>query len=259
MKIIIVNRNFFITGGPEKYMFTLMENMPQHQFIPFCVAWDQNRETPYRRYFVDPPGGQSNVYFSDFKMSASQKLVYAANSIYHQEARRKLEQLIIDERPDLVLCLNAVYFSDSIIDACRYHNVPVIWRLSDFNKVCANYLLYRDGQVCEDCLDLGLISAVRNRCGGYQRSLAAALTKAAGMWLTRVRGLHDHVDFFVAPSAFTREKMIQGGFAPEKVVHIPTMAKMPDGAPMPMSEALEILYVSATKRVLIHCWLLLRC
>ncbi|MBU4491949.1 MAG: hypothetical protein KKD69_05750, partial [Euryarchaeota archaeon] len=204
MKILIVNRNYFITGGPEKYMFSLMENMPQHQFIPFCVVFEQNLETPYRKYFVSPPAGSGSVYYKEFKMSPTKKIAYAFDSIYHWEARRNLERLIIDERPDLALFLNAVYFSDSIIDACRAHKVPIIWRMSDFHKVCASYLLYRDGHVCEDCLDHGHFMAIRNRCGGYQRSLGASLIKVSGMWLSRVRRLYDHVDYFVTPSAFTR-------------------------------------------------------
>lgn len=241
MKIVVVNRNFFITGGPEIYMFTLMENMPQHRFIPFCVAFEKNLESPYSRYFVPPPPGQAGVYFHDFKMSFFQRFGYACSSIYHFEAKRRLESLIVEERPDLVLCLNAVYFSDSIIDACRRHRVPIVWRLSDFHKICAGYLLYRDGRPCDECLERGLYRAVVNRCGGYQRSRAAACVKVAGMWLSRLRGLYDYIDCFVAPSEFTRQKMIQGGFRPEKVVHIPTMTKAVAEPAAPSSR--DILFV----------------
>lgn len=243
MKILVANRNYFVTGGPEKYMFSLMENMPQHQFVPFSVDFEKNRETPFRKYFVSPPAGSGSVYFKEYKMSLVQKVKYAFSSIYHLEARKNMERLIVAERPDVAFFLNAVYFSDSIIDACRAHNVPIVWRMSDFHKVCSNYLLYRDGQVCEDCLHHGLGSALRNRCGGYQRSLGAAAIKVAGMWLSRVRKVYDQVDYFVTPSAFTREKMIQGGFSPEKVVHIPTMALVPEEQPEPLPGAPEILFV----------------
>ncbi len=241
MKILVVNRNYFITGGPEKYMFTLMENMPQHRFIPFCVAFEKNLETPYSRYFVPPPPGQGGVYYRDFNMSIFQKTALAFNQMYYLDARRRLERLIINEHPHVVLCLNAVHFSDSIIDACRRHHVPIIWRLSDFHKICASYLLYRDGRPCDECLERGLYRAVVNRCGGYQRSRAAACIKVTGMWLSRVRRLYDHVDCFVAPSEFTRQKMIQGGFAPEKVVHVPTMTASCEEPTVPSS--LDILFV----------------
>src|SRR3989304_8051291 len=77
MKIVVVNRNYFVTGGPEKYMFTVMENFQRHEFIPFCCAFKQNRETPYSTYFVTPPGGEGNIYFQEFRMSFFQKISYA--------------------------------------------------------------------------------------------------------------------------------------------------------------------------------------
>jgi hypothetical protein len=211
MKIVAVNRNFFVAGGPEKYLFSLIDNLPEYDFIPFCLQLKKNLETPYSKYFVGGPSQADGVYFNEFRLSPAQKIKYAIDSVYHQEARRKLERLIRDERPDIALFLNAVYFSDSIIDACRRYRVPIIWRMSDFHKICASYLLYRDGNICEDCLDHSLISAICNRCGGYQRSVGAAFVKVAGMWLSRFRRLYDHVEYFITPSRFTRQKMIQGG------------------------------------------------
>jgi glycosyltransferase involved in cell wall biosynthesis len=242
MKILLVNRNYFVTGGPEKYMFSLMENMPQHEFIPFCVRFEKNLPTPYERYFVDSPAGKDMVYYNQHQISVINKLIYAGKSLYSFEARRKLEALIRDTRPDVALFLNAVYFSDSIIDACRKYDVPIIWRMSDFHKVCASYLLFREGKICEECLENGLTMALRHKCGGYQRSSAAALVKVAGMWLSRYRRIYDHVNYFVTPSAFTRGKMIQGGFAPEKIVHIPTFVAINDDKPQPAQNPHGILF-----------------
>jgi len=243
MRIITVNRNYFVTGGPEKYFFSLRDYLPDVEFIPFCVRFSQNKETGYSKYFVDPPGGQDNVYFKDFKMSATQKLAYAAKSIYSLEAKHNLEALINDTKPDVAFFLNAVYFTDSIIDACKNNNIPIVWRLSDYNKICANYLMLRDGQVCDDCIDKGIKEGVRNRCGGYQRSMSAALVKYASMQLSRIRNLYEHVNYFVTPSAFMREKMIQGGFPAEKLVHIPTFANIPEMDIKPLPKVPNILYV----------------
>jgi glycosyltransferase involved in cell wall biosynthesis len=85
--------------------------------------------------------------------------------------------------------------------------------------------------------------AVYNRCGGYQRSLGAALIKVAGMWLSRMRRLYDNVDYFITPSAFTREKMIRGGFSPERIVHIPTWIDTAGYEGNQICSPGEILYV----------------
>ena len=124
--------------------------------------------------------------------------------------------------------MNAVYFSDSIVDACRKFGIPIVWRISDFHKVCANYLLYRDGKTCEECLNKSLSRAIRNRCGGYQHSLGASMVKVAGMSLSRMRHAYDHVNYFITPSTFTREKLIQGGLPANKIKHIPTWVTLPE-------------------------------
>lgn len=242
MRIALVNRNYFVTGGPERYLFSLVERMPQHTFIPFAVNFKKNFKTPYQKYFVSPPGDGDGVYIQDFKLSLTQKISYAFQSIYHLEAKKKLEWLIRAERPDLALFLNAVYFSDSIIDACRKYRIPILWRISDFHKVCANYLLYRDGHVCEDCLNHGILKALRNRCGGYQRSFGAAFIKVIGTGLSKVRGLYEAVDYFIVPSEFTRQKMIQGGFDPKKLVHIPTGVTLVEQDSIAPPTSPDILY-----------------
>jgi hypothetical protein len=71
MKILTVNRSYFITGGPEKYMFSLMVNMPQLRFVPFCVDLKQNRKTPYRKYFVSLPIGLESIYYVDDQPQAT--------------------------------------------------------------------------------------------------------------------------------------------------------------------------------------------
>lgn len=243
MKIITVNRNNFVTGGPEKYWFSLRELLFDDEFIPFCVRFKQNEVSSYSKYFVEPPGGQDNVYFKDFRMSTAQKLAYAVKSVYSFEAKRKLEALIKDTNPDVAFFLNAVFFSDSIIDACKKCNIPIIWRMSDYNKVCANYFMMRDGATCEACLEHGFRKAIRYRCGGYQRSRGAAIVKVTGMWLSHLRGIYKHVNYFITPSAFMREKMIQGGFAAEKIVHIPTFISMQNCGIKPLPEKPNILYV----------------
>lgn len=243
LRILIVNRNFFIAGGPEKYLFSLMRIMNGHEFVPFCLNFRQSHNTPYRTYFLDPPGGADNLYVQDFRMSLLQKVSFAFDMIYYREARNRLDELIFDSKPDVAFFLNVVHFTDSIIDACRSAGVPIVWRLSDFNKVCANYLLYRDGKVCEDCIHQGLYKAIVHRCGGYQRSRTVAFIKTIGMWLARLRRAYDYVSYFVTPTKFTRQKMIDGGFSPEKVVHIPTFVSAENPPQVSQPKKPGILYV----------------
>lgn len=222
MKILLLNRNFFLSGGPERYMFSLMENMKHHEFVPFCVNFDQNIETKYSKYFLNPPGGKNNIQFNEFKMSFFKKCSFALNMIYSFRSHSNLSLMIKEVKPDIALFLNGVHFSDSIIDACKNNDIPIIWRLSDFHKICANYLLFRDGKICESCLQKGLVEILKNKCGGYQRSIGVSLVKYAGMQLSRFRNIYDYISYYIVPSSFSRNKMIEGGFPPGKLIHIPT-------------------------------------
>ncbi len=242
MRIVVVNRNYFITGGPEQYWFRLQQYMPDCEFIPFCVNFAESLDSPYRKYWPDPPGN-SGVYFKDFRMSPWQKARYALDNVYSLDARRRLERLLRDVRPDVAYFLNAVYFTDSIVDACRAVGVPVVWRMSDFHKVCASYHLLRDGQVCEACLTGGLSQALRYRCGGYQRSLGAAMVKVTGMGVSRWRDLYRHVRYLVTPSEFTRSRLLAGGFPAEQVVHLPTFVDVPQVNRAASPPGRDILYV----------------
>jgi len=225
VRIITVNRNYFITGGPEKYLFSLMDALKDWEFIPFAVEFPQNLNTPYQPYFVAPPSDQPAKRFGEHHMSLLGKVKYAAKTIYSVEARKKLLKLIDDTQPQAAFFLNAVYFSQSIIDACKKRKVPIIWRLSDFNLICGNYLLYCDGHVCTECMDFGLGRLLVNRCGGYQRSSSAAIVRFMAMKLALYRNIYRHVAYFVCPSTFTREMMIKSGFPAEKLIYIPTFVR----------------------------------
>jgi glycosyltransferase involved in cell wall biosynthesis len=243
MKVVCVNRQYFMTGGPERYMFALESKLRTVDLIPFCVNFTKNRPSKYSSYFLSPPGGSDKVFFRDFQLSTMGKIKYALESIYNRGARRKLEMLIEDTRPDLALFLNVTFFSHSIIDACKSHRIPVIWRLSDFSLICPSYLLLRDGKVCEECIERGLWAAVYHRCGGYQRSLPGAAVKSLALFISRLRRLFDYVSFFVVPSGFTHGRMIKAGFDPNKVVILPTFVDIPRAEAIQLEGPTQILYV----------------
>jgi len=61
--------------------------------------------------------------------------------------------------------------------------------------------------------------AVINKC--RKKSLAASIVVMLEEHVDRLLGLLEMVNFFIAPSHFLRDKMIQYGFPPDKVIHIP--------------------------------------
>ena len=69
MKILIVHYRYFISGGPERYLFNLKEALEArgHEVIPFSIKNSQNVKSLYSNYFVENIGkhrlGESRVLF----------------------------------------------------------------------------------------------------------------------------------------------------------------------------------------------------
>ena len=222
LRVAFCNYRYFVSGGPERYLFSLKEVLEQrgHLVFPFSVAYEQNRATPYSRYFVSPPARPDQVYFRDLTLSLPQKVRFGLNTVYSLETRRKMEAFLKAEKPDLVHTFQInTYLSYSLLDACYRMNVPVVSRLSTFQLICPMELFFRDGTVCEACKKT-MLSAVRYRC--VQGSLPASMLRVAGLSLFRWTRFFRKINAFMVPSRFLGEKMAAYGFPRGRIHHIPS-------------------------------------
>lgn len=222
MKIIVANKYHFVNGGPERYLLGLTDYLKPlgHDIIPFSIAYDRNLPSDYQDYFLKPigSGAQSKLYKIEGGLLT--KLRIAARAVYSLEARRSLERLIVDTKPDLLYCLNIVnHMSPSVIDAAHKRGIPVVMRISDYNLVCANYIYLRSDEPCMEC-DQGYYHAVKHRC--VYGSAAASLSRVAAMYAQKLIRIYDKVDAFITPSNFMRETLIRNGFPEKKIHHIHT-------------------------------------
>jgi len=170
LKIILVNYRFFVSGGPERYMFNIVDLLQKHghEVIPFSIRHDKNMPSAYEDYFISSVGKGDEVYAKDYKKTDI-KTVFTALSrmLYSFEAKKKLEILIEAVKPDLIYVLHYQNkISASIFDAARKYGIPVVNRISDFGQICANSLLFRPRQkdVCERCLSGSKWNAVKYKC-----------------------------------------------------------------------------------------------
>jgi glycosyltransferase involved in cell wall biosynthesis len=226
LKIIIVNYRYFISGGPERYLFNVKDILEKngHEVIPFSVKNKLNQPSPYDKYFLEPIGEDEEVYFREYKKTNIKTIFRSfARMFYSFEAKKKLGRLIKDVRPDLVYVLhyqNKV--SASIFDAAAKKKVPVIHRISDFGQICANALFYRPKQkdICERCLGGSKFHAIANKC--VHDSYIYSSIKAASLKFQQIMGITKKVQAFVVPSKFTLEKLRVYGFPVQRLVHIPS-------------------------------------
>lgn len=232
MRIALANYRYFISGGPERYYFNIKEILEKngHEVIPFSVKSSRNLPNDYERYFLDIVDDE--VYFAQAKKKTPKMILKSFTRMFYSfEAKKKMRQLIREQKPDLVYIMQMHNkISPSIVDAARAEGVPVIHRISDFQYMCPNALFYNDKVgVCEECLKGNRMACVKNRC--VLNSPVYSGIKMMAKWLHDVMKVHKRIDAFVVPSEFTYGKLHEYGIPYEKLNHIPTFFNLKERDP----------------------------
>lgn len=219
-KIVIVNRRYFSSSGPESYLFNITPILEADNFevIPFSVKRKWNLKTKYEKYFVNSPYGDDTLYYSEAKLNLFRKIKIFCNAIYSFEAKTKMEQLIKNEKPDLVYLFGIVNdISPSIIHACKKYNIPVIVRLSDYYLLCANYSFLKNNEFCKLCLTKNHLQGLKNLC--VKGEFLPTLTRTLSLMIHNMIKIYDHVDSYICTCSFMKKVMVEGGF-PEEKLHV---------------------------------------
>jgi glycosyltransferase involved in cell wall biosynthesis len=223
MKILLVNYRYFVSGGPERYLFAVKNALEAqgHEIVPFSIHYSRNEPTPYARYFVPPLAGPDAVKFRDHAWTARSAFKTLERSFYSPEVERAVDRLIRDTRPDVAYVLHYLKkLSPAVLVGIKKHHLPLVVRISDFLMLCPQALFLRDGKPCTLCAGGALWPSIRYRC--VTGSLSASIIHALATRYHRRRRFFDLVDRFVLPSEFTLEKMAEAGWPRERLVHIPT-------------------------------------
>lgn len=223
MRILLVNYRYFLSGGPEKYMFNIKKMLEDrgHEVIPFSVHSNKNVETEYSRYFVEPIGSRDAVYYDEYKKTPKVMWQLLTRSCYSLEVEKAIQKEIKDVKPDLVYIIHFVNkLSPSVICGAKKLGVPVVLRLSDYFLLCPRFDFLSDKKVCEECLTQGYHRCIQKRC--VKGSLAASAIRVLSMKIHNLLRVYDDVDAFITPSLFLKKKLSENGFQQGKIHCIPT-------------------------------------
>ena len=149
--------------------------------------------------------------------SLADRLTLVKKTIWGSDTRREFADLIRLQRPDLVHVHNTfMSISPSIYSACQEANIPVVQTLHNYRLFCSAATLFRNGQVCEECVDHSLWRGVRYGC--YRNSRAATATVALMLATHRTMGTWvRNVDCYIALTEFARQKSIASGLPGSKI------------------------------------------
>lgn len=215
MKILMVNKFFYIKGGSETYYFALKRLLEAkgHTVIDFSMKDEKNFDSPYSEYFVeavDYNGG----------MSKKQQLKAAKNIIYSKEAKRKLEKLIQDTKPDIAhLHIFQHQLSPSVLDVLKKYDIPTVYTAHDLKMLCLNYVMMTHGQLCEKCKGSRYVNCLKQKC--VKNSVLKSSINVVEGYLHKWRKSYDAIDVILTPSLFYRNKFLDFGIEKERVYYVP--------------------------------------
>lgn len=218
MKILMVNKFLHPNGGSETYIFQLGEELQKrgHEVQYFGME-HEGRAVGNR--------AESYTADMDFHTGKLRKLLYPFKIVYSFEARRKLNVVLRDMKPDVVH-LNNINFqlTPSVIYAVRAYEkktgrrVKLVYTAHDYQWVCPNHTMRipADGRICFACREGHFFSCAKNRCihGSFVKSLLGALE---GKLYHRLR-TYAMVDVIICPSAFMKRQLDTDPILAEKTV-----------------------------------------
>ncbi len=228
MRVLAVNKFFYVKGGCERYFFDLEELLKSrcHEVRHLSMTHPRNRPSADAGFFVN------EVDFSR-KESFGGAVRKAVRVIYSREARRAMDEVVKETSPDVVHLHNIAHqLSPSILRSLKRWGGPVVQTLHDYKLVCPVYVLMRSGRICEDCRGGRFYNVALKGChpGGF----GAALANAAEMYLhMSVLRSYDAVGLFICPSRFLMNKMIEFGVDGDRMVHLPYFIPVSEYRPSP--------------------------
>lgn len=166
--------------------------------------------------------------------SIGTRALVPAQVLWSDEVRRSLRQMLKGFRPDVVHVHNTFpLLSPSVLYACQSEQVPVVATMHHYRLVCPSGDLFRNGEVCHDCVGQLPLPAVRHGC--YRGSVLATLPLAAGAVVHR-RAWRTMVSAYVFLSAAQRDLMADDGFPAERLFVKPNFVPPPTVAQRPIAE-----------------------
>jgi glycosyltransferase involved in cell wall biosynthesis len=175
--------------------------------------------------------GHTVVRYEDSNHRISSGAASGLAAVWNESSYRKLLAVFRSEKPDLVHFHNTFpLISPAGYYAAAKQRIPVVQTLHNYRLLCAGATFFRDGKVCEQCLERqSLLPALVHACYRDSRPATAAVItmlaahRAAGTWQRRV-------DVYVTLTEFSRRKFIAGGLPAERIAVKPGVLARDPGA-----------------------------
>lgn len=199
MKILLIDVYNYNKGGAETVCFNTGRMLSEHghDVVYFTLKWVQNNPSPFSSYYPES---------KETRRGPLKSLKNLVNYFYHFEAAKKIEHLIIDEKPDIAhIHLLWGQITPSIFPVLRKYNIPIVFTVHDYRIVCPAYTFRNGlGQVCEDCKGKYFYKCFTRTCCKGSKPMSAVMA-AEQYFRNAFFNPAKYIDGFIYVSNFAKE------------------------------------------------------
>lgn len=207
MKILLINKFLYPKGGDA--VSTIITGKLLTSKGNVVAYWgmkhSQNPRYPLEEYFVD------NVEYNK-NLSLKEQFKLVCKILYSIEAKKKIEEVIKKEKPDIVHLNNYAHqISPSIIHVFKKYKIPAVMTIRDFKLVCPAYSMLLNHKPCERCCGGKYYECLLNKC--MKESYFKSFISTIEMYLHhKILHVYNYINCFIATSRFVKLKMLDMGF-----------------------------------------------
>jgi glycosyltransferase involved in cell wall biosynthesis len=189
-----------------------------HNSYQFRGGEDESFESEVRMlrdagHYVD------TIHLNNDRVEEIGKFQVALQSIWSKPSYDLVDSKLRERNFDVMHVQNFFpMISPSVYAAAKKNGVPVVQTLRNYRLLCPSTVLYRDGHICEDCLHKTFkIPGIVHGC--YRDSVLSSAAVAAMTAFNALKGTwRNDVDLYICLTAFSRQKFVEAGFNPDKMI-----------------------------------------
>ncbi|HOF42456.1 MAG TPA: glycosyltransferase [Candidatus Moranbacteria bacterium] len=216
MRILEINKFYNSKRGADKHFIDLIALLKEngHEVAEFSMFQEDNNYSRWNKYFLSKVG-----YGSGF--SLWEKIKGAARMFYSFEAKRKINAILDEFKPDIVHIHNIYHqISPAILFEIKKRGIPVVMTVHDYKLINPNHSLYLDGKPYQRCANGKYYQCFFDKCvkNSYAKSFLASLEMYWHRWL----GTYGkNIDLYIAPSKFVKTTLVKWNISAEKIIVLP--------------------------------------
>ena len=212
MKVLLINKFYYMRGGSETYNFALAEALKAkgHEVIFFAMQDEKNLPCEQSKYFVP------NVDYNQ-QGGIKEKISAVKNFFYSKIAAAKMKELIEDEKPDIAhIGLLHRQITFSVVEVLKEYGIPVVMTMHDLIFACPNYTMLTNGTVCEACMEGSVYNCVKKKCvkESFSKSILAACEKEFLLH----KKYYDLIDLYITECVFYKQLMEKSGVTNSRII-----------------------------------------